>query len=156
MHWLDPALGAVLVSNRRGLLTWTPIVALAIAGFAPLIGRDRMIGICAALFFAVSWYVNAAVADWWAGEAFGARRFISCTPVFALGLAALVERWSPSRRTLTLASCAAIGHTFLLLLQYQAFLKGLRSVVPYPDDPFGLWLARFRAPIDLVVWWWNR
>lgn len=156
MRWSQPALIAVLFSTWRGLLTWTPIVAAAILGFAPLTKRDRLVGAAACVFFALSWYVNAAVADWWAGEAFGARRFVSCFPIFALGLTALLERWSPTLRTLATTSAAVIAHTFLLLVQYQAFMKGLRDVVPYPRGAYELWLARFRAPFDLIAWWWNR
>jgi len=123
---------------------------------APLIKRERLVGVAALVFFVLSWYVNAAVADWWAGEAFGARRFVSCFPIFALALAALVDAWSPAIGTLAAASGAVVAHTFLLLVQYQAFMKGLRAIVPYPSTAYGLWLARFRVPFDLVAWWWNR
>ena len=156
MRWTEPALAAVLFSNRRGLLTWTPIVAVALVGLVPLFARDRLVAVAAAVFVVLSWYVNAAVADWWAGEAFGARRFISCFPVFVLGLSALLDRWSPSRRTLAIAATVAVAHTFLLLLQYQVFMKGLRTVAPYPDGGYELWLARFRVPLDLVLWWRGR
>ena len=155
MRWTEPALAAVLVSTWRGLLTWTPVVALGLIGLIPLFTRDRLLGAAALVFFAISWYVNAAVADWWAGEAFGARRFISCFPVFSLGLAALLDRWTPALRTLALSSAALVGYTFLLLVQYQAFMKGLREVVPYPRGAYELWLARFRVPFDLAAWWWR-
>jgi hypothetical protein len=156
MRWTQPALGAILFSDWHGLLTWTPTVAVALAGLALLARRDALTAAAAMLFFAASWYVNAAVADWWAGEAFGARRFVSCFPVFALGLAALIDRWSSSLKTLAIASGAAVAHTFLLLLQYQAFMHGLREVAPYPRGAYGLWLARFIVPFDLVAWWWRR
>jgi hypothetical protein len=45
------------------------------------------------------------------------------------------------------------GYTFLLLLQYQAFMHGLRHVAPYPRGFFDLWLWRFRAPFELMAWW---
>jgi len=153
MQWSQPALIAVLFSTWRGLLTWTPIVAVALAGFVPLFKRDALVASAALVFFVISWYVNAAVADWWAGEAFGSRRFISCFPVFALGLAALLDRWSPSLRPLAATSAAFVSYTFLLLLQYQAFMKGLRDIAPYPQGWYELWLARFRVPVDLALWW---
>jgi hypothetical protein len=155
MRWSSPALAAVLFSTYRGLLTWTPIVAAALVGLRPAVRRDRLVGAAALLFFAISWYVNAAVADWWAGEAFGSRRFVSCFPVFAIGLTALVQAWSPSLNTLALAAGGFTAHTLLLLVQYQAFMKGLRTVVPYPDGAYELWLARFRVPFDLLAWWWR-
>ncbi|HEX4931622.1 MAG TPA: hypothetical protein VFV33_00500, partial [Gemmatimonadaceae bacterium] len=59
-------------------------------------------------------------------------------------------------RTLALASAAIVAYTFLLLVQYQAYLKGLTTIVPYPDGAYELWLARLRAPADLLAWWMNR
>jgi hypothetical protein len=41
-------------------------------------------------------------------------------------------------------------------VQYQAFMKGLRAIVPYPGSgAYELWLARFKVPIDLVRLWWS-
>jgi hypothetical protein len=156
MKWTEPAVWLVLFSNRRGLLTWTPVIVLCLAGLVPLIRRNRFIGVSALIFFAVSWYVNAAVADWWAGEAFGSRRFLSCYPVFVLGAAALLDRLRTATAVNAGIAAAFIVHTWLLLVQYQAFMHGLRDVVPYPGGPYGLWLARFRAPIDIINWWLTR
>ena len=156
MRWSEPALMAVLFSIRRGLLTWTPVVGIALIGIVPLFRRDRFTATSVLLFFVISWYVNAAVLDWWAGEAFGARRFVSCFTVFSLGLAALLDRWAPALKTLTWTSAVVVGHTLLLLVQYQAYMKGLRHVVPYPGGAYELWFARFRVPFDLLAWWLNR
>lgn len=156
MRWGDPALADVLFSDWHGLFTWTPAVALAVLGLLAVPRRHFLVLAGALLFVALSWYVNAAAADWWAGEAFGARRFVSCVPVFTLGLAALIERWSPRPAALVIVSAAVVAHTFLLLVQYQAFMHGLRDVVPYPRGAYNLWLARFEAPIDLLRWWWSR
>lgn len=153
MRWGSPALRAVLFSYWHGLFLWTPVVAIAVVGLAYLWRRDRMVFGAAMTFFALSWYVNAAAADWWAGEAFGSRRFVSCFAVFTLGLAALIERWSPTLRQLTFAGVAIVAHTFLLLVQYQAFMHGLRDVAPYPGNPFNLWVARFLVPFDLFRRW---
>jgi hypothetical protein len=107
----------------------------------------------------VSWYTNAAVADWWAGEAYGARRFVSCFPIFTIGLSAvlrpLAER-QPERRSLRPIAAfgvVVIGLNGLLLLQYQAFMHGLRNVVPYPQAGYDLFFARFVVPFDLLRWW---
>jgi hypothetical protein len=156
MKWGQPALVAVLFSDNHGLISWTPIVALALVGLVPLARRNPLVGLSAALFFGISWYVNAAVSDWWAGEAFGARRFVSCFPVFVLGLAALLDRARIGTAAAASIAAAFTVHTLLLLVQYQAFMHGLRHVVPYPRGVAGLWLARFRAPFDLLAWWIGR
>jgi hypothetical protein len=156
MKWGQPALVAVVFSDNHGLISWTPIVALALVGLVPLARRNPLVGLSAALFFGISWYVNAAVSDWWAGEAFGARRFVSCFPVFVLGLAALLDRARIGTAAAASIAAAFTVHTLLLLVQYQAFMHGLRHVVPYPRGVAGLWLARFRAPFDLLAWWIGR
>jgi hypothetical protein len=156
MRWTSPALWAVLFSDNHGLFTWTPVVALAVAGLVPLARRAPRVGVAAAAFVVISWYVNAAVADWWAGEAFGARRFLSCYPVFVLGFAALLYSLRAGRVARAGIAAVFIAHTFLLLVQYQAFMHGLRTIVPYPRGVDGLWLARFRAPFDLLAWWAGR
>jgi hypothetical protein len=153
MRWGSPAMGAVLFSDWHGLFTWTPVVAVAVAGLALVWRRDRLVFSAAAAFLAISWYVNAAAADWWAGEAFGSRRFVSCFPVFCLGLAAVIDRWSPGPRAVTLAAGAAVAYTFLLLVQYQAFMHGLRDVAPYPRGAFNLWVARFVVPFEVMARW---
>jgi hypothetical protein len=153
MRWTDPALISMLFSDWHGLFTWTPIVAVSIVGFFPLWRRDRVTAAAVLSFFLLSWYVNAAVADWWAGEAFGARRFVSCFPVFAIALAALIDRWAPSARAVAIGGAVVAGYSLLLLVQYQAFMHGLRQIAPYPEGFFNLWLARFVVPFRLAREW---
>ena len=92
MRWTDAALGKVLFSDFHGLFSWTPLALVAVAGSFLLVKRDARAGWGVLLVFVASWYANAAAADWWAGEAFGARRFVSCFPLFVLGLSAVFDR----------------------------------------------------------------
>ena len=157
MRWTSPHLVDVLFSDFHGLFSWTPITLVAVTGLvfvsrgATTDGR-RALALGTVAAFVASWYVNAAVVDWWAGEAFGARRFVSCFPILSVGLAAALQRW-PGR----LVPLASIAVTFvvlnvLLLLQYQAFMHGLDELSPYPRGIYGLWIARFIVPIRLLEW----
>jgi hypothetical protein len=156
MRWTSPALWPVLFSDNHGLLSWTPVIGLSLAGLALLVRRNRAVGWAAIGFLVITWYVNASVADWWGGEAFGARRFISCYPIFVLGLAVLFAELRRSTISRTAITLGFTGYTMLLLLQYQAFMHGLRQVVPYPGGFVNLWLWRFRVPFDLLRWWLER
>ena len=138
MRWTSPALGAVLLSDWHGLFTWTPLVALAVAGLVPLLRQHRRVGVVVAVSLLVAWYVNAAVADWWAGEAFGSRRFLSCFPLFVLGLSAVVVRFESRLRLLAGILVCLVTLNALLLLQYQVFMKGWRDLAPYPRGWYGL------------------
>ena len=156
MHWGQPAVLAVLFSYKHGLFTWSPIIAVAVAGFVPLFRNHRLLGTAAITFVVVTCYVNGAVADWWGGEAFGARRFLSCYTLFVLGLAALQHQCRLRTGGLAAVAMVFAVYTGLLLVQYEAFMHGLRQLVPYPDRFVSLWLWRFRAPFDLLQWWLRR
>ena len=54
MHWQDPALLAVLFS-QHGLLTWTPILAMAMVGIAFVARRAPLVFVAAVLVLATSW-----------------------------------------------------------------------------------------------------
>jgi hypothetical protein len=123
---------------------------LACAGLIWLVRRAPLAGAASIAFLAISWYVNAAVADWWAGEAFGARRFVGCFPIFVLGTAAVFDRWKghPARAVACTTIFTAL--TLLLLVQYQAFMHGARTLAPYPKGFEHLWLSRFVVPFRLL------
>jgi hypothetical protein len=89
--WQAPALGRVLFSADHGLFSWTPIAALAVAGLFLLLRRDRALGgYLLALFFAF-YYLIACYQDWDGISSYGNRFFVSLTPLFVLGLAALLD-----------------------------------------------------------------
>jgi hypothetical protein len=155
MHWGSPALGSVLFSPWHGLLTWTPVVAASLIGLVLLARRAPLVGVALIVAFLVAFYTNAAVADWWAGEAYGSRRFVSCFPILVIGLAALVSSLESRlglRAIVTIAAVIIICNG-LLLLQYQTYMHGLRTIAPYPGGFVDLWLMRFIVPFRLVAWW---
>jgi hypothetical protein len=143
----------VLFSDRHGLFTWAPLLLAATIGLVPILQR-RGPGLPMLIVVLTSWYINAAAADWWAGEAFGARRFLSLFPLFVLGLSAWLAGGSTAVRLPRLGiAFALVGANLLLLLQYQLAMKGLQTIAPYPDGWFDMWIARFFVPGRLLVWW---
>jgi hypothetical protein len=155
MQWTRPHVLQTLFSDWHGLFTWTPVVLFGVMGLAFVWRRDPAIAAGAVAAFAASLYANASVLEWWAGEAFGARRFVSCLPIFTLGLGALLQ---VARRSWVAPAFAlvVVWLNGLLLLQYQLFMHGLRSIAPYPRGLDGLILARFRVPFELLQWLWER
>jgi len=53
-------------------------------------------------------------------------------------------------RRLASLSAVFIGLNGLLLLQYQLYMHGLRTVAPYPYGTYELWVARFVVPFSLL------
>ncbi len=155
MRWSEPAVAQVLFSTRHGLFLWTPAILVATVGLWWLYRRDRVVGGAALVTLAVAVYVNAAVSDWWAGEAFGARRFISYTPLFALGLAALGAKLDSGGHRVALRASAIglVAYNFLFLLQYQLFMRGHVDLVPYPETLKQILFDRLLLPARIVAVW---
>lgn len=157
MRWTEPAVWQVLFSTRHGLFLWTPAVLPAVVGLWFVGRRDPIVGWGAAAAVLLSVYVNACVRDWWAGEAFGARRFVGDTVFFALGFAAVfdaMQRPSSTRPGLVRTVAAAlIVYNLLFLLQYQLFMRGYRELAPYPSTMRQIFLDRVTLPWRIVRTW---
>jgi hypothetical protein len=93
-NWTSPVLLKVLFSSDHGMFTWTPILVLATAGIFLLIKRDALLGVSSLLTFLAFYYFIASYSDWDGLSGFGNRFFISLTPVFILGLTALLSALS--------------------------------------------------------------
>jgi hypothetical protein len=154
MRWTSPHLIDVLFSDNHGLFSWAPLLLPALFGLVTLLRREPAWRLPVGLVLIVSWYVNAAVADWWAGEAYGARRFLSLFPLFSLGLSVWIDSAVGAARRR--ARYAVVGVLCvlngLLLLQYQLFMKGLTALAPYPSGLQGLFVERFLVSWRLARW----
>jgi hypothetical protein len=112
---LHPHLEGVLFSVRKGLFFWTPLLILAVAGLPLLRRTARPVFAAAVAYLAVAVWVVSSWSSWPYGFSFGMRALIDEMPVFALGLAALIEtvRGAFARRLLL----AAIVLTTLIAVQ---------------------------------------
>jgi len=117
-----PAPFQVLFSSDHGLLAWTPLLIPAIGGLYLLRKRDRDLAIYLTLVFLAFFALIASYACWDGISSFGNRFFISLTPLFILGLAAVfaeLPRWlRGERRAWWMAGSA----TALLILWNLAFI----------------------------------
>jgi len=85
----------VLLSAQRGLLLWSPLIVLALAGLAMLYRTHRALSVTVALMFLLQVVMNASLHDWGGGWAFGMRRMTELYPIWVIGLATLLHRaWS--------------------------------------------------------------
>lgn len=107
-YWRSPALLKVLFSPDHGLLSWTPILALAVAGLLFVWRKDARLGTSLLAVFAIYLYALGCYQDWAGISSFGNRFFVSLTPFFVLGLAALFQ-WLASIWTERKAwACSAV------------------------------------------------
>ena len=93
-NWNSPALFRVLFSADHGLLSWTPILSLAIIGLLFLVKKNSLVGTGSMLTFLAYYFFISSYPDWDGLSSFGNRFFISLTPVFILGLATLLSNFS--------------------------------------------------------------
>jgi len=93
-HWASPALLQVLFSSDHGMWSWTPILLLAVVGLFFLYRRNALLGAGSILTFLAYYYFIASYPDWDGLSSYGNRFFISLTPIFILGFAALLEAFS--------------------------------------------------------------
>lgn len=131
--WHDPHWLEVLFSTRNGLVTWTPVAGFGMIGLLLLLGHAPRWAAVALAAVGMQVAVNGLLLDWWAGAAFGARRFSGSAVFLALGYGWLAARLWPARRRLALGVTALlIVLNGLLVIQYSAFLKGWTQLDQYP------------------------
>jgi Dolichyl-phosphate-mannose-protein mannosyltransferase len=93
-NWTSPVLLNILFSSDHGMFSWTPVLILAVVGLFFLIKRNFLLGAGSLLTFLAFYYFIASYPDWDGISSFGNRFFVSLTPIFILGLAALLSSFS--------------------------------------------------------------
>ena len=139
-YWKSPYLFSVLFSSDHGLLSWTPILLFALIG---LVAFWRSVPRVGALFIAAVlafYYFMASYPDWDGISSYGNRFFVSLTPLFILGLAVFLERFTRIFRTrraaLWAASVFLACFTFWnagLIFQWGTHLIPARGPISFPQ-----------------------
>jgi hypothetical protein len=136
--WRSPAFFSVLFSTNHGLLSWTPLLGLAIFGLLLFAFRLPKVGI-PLLTAMVAFYLFISFFPDWAGiSSYGNRFFISLTPLFILGLANLLERvaeYFSQPRVAIAASCGVLACFALwnlgLIYQWGTHLVPARGPISF-------------------------
>lgn len=115
-HFTNPLWGKVLFSSDHGLFSWTPILLLASAGLLFVVRRNRELGYAILLASAAFYFLIATYPDWDGISSYGNRFFVSLTPIFVLGLTALLAAYEKAWRHRRGAWSSAIAVMALLVL----------------------------------------
>ncbi len=144
-RWSNPAFGSVLFSIYNGLVTWTPLCGAGILGIFLLRRSNPRLFRGLLLLLVLEWWAIASYGYWWGGASFGARYFLSAYPVFGVGLAVLLHRFSQKFGTLTTGLCAVPFVFWNLLLMAQFRLEWIPHNVR-PDFGEALRRQLFEIP----------
>jgi hypothetical protein len=121
-NWKAPHWREVLFSADHGALSWTPILALALAGLVLPSRKDRALAGYLAAGAAAFYYVIACYPFWDGIASFGNRFLISLTSIFVFGLALFFERCSKYFRDGGRAFVAAAGLVAALAVWNAGFI----------------------------------
>jgi hypothetical protein len=115
-HFFD-----VLLDPTHSLFLWSPLLLLAVVGIAVAVWRrrDAPSALLAAALLAQVW-ICGSYTSWSQASAFGMRRFIAASPIFAWGLAELVSRAESRGGTLraVLPLVACVWWNLSLMIQF--------------------------------------
>ena len=158
---VEPHVLDFLFAARHGMFTWTPVYALAVAGW--LVGflrpassamRDRRAYALFAAAFALAVLVNSTTSDWWGSDSFGQRRMLGLSALFALGLAEIVA-WCRRRPLVPVAAALAVLALWNLQFEY-VYNSGLVAGKSQAVDLDRLMAAQIRVAHRRLVNWHGR
>ena len=140
----DPHLVDVAFSVRKGLLFWTPLVALGVAGLLLLRRTAPALLVVTPVVLAVNFWLMASWSEWWYGGSFGQRAFVESLPFLGIGIAALFA-WARAGRALLPVSLVAIVMTGLALHGMFAYWRG---DIPFDGTTWRIYLDSWRVYPD--------
>jgi hypothetical protein len=136
LDFLSPNFLNTLLHPDHGAFLWSPVLLLGVLGLGWLARRDRLLAGLLLLGFLAQTYINGAFGTTWhLSGAFGFRRLIECTPIFALGLAALLHWLRPRTGAvpLVLVALALIYWNAGLVAQWTFVRTALRQRLIWDD-----------------------
>lgn len=96
LDWSSPNFLNTLFDPGRGAFVWAPVLAIGLLGLLWLARKDALLAMLLLAGFLAQTYINGAFGTTWhLRGAFGFRRLIECTPIFVIGLAALIAWLRP-------------------------------------------------------------
>jgi hypothetical protein len=139
-NWFSPNFLAVLFSSNHGLLSWTPVLLLSVAGLFLFRRREPLVGAPFLAAFLAFYLFISCYPDWAGISSYGNRFFVSLTSLFILGLAVFFHRAAQLFRSRRAALAAAVAllavATFWnagLMFQWGSHLIPARGPVAFSE-----------------------
>jgi len=118
-NFLKPELLNILISYKKGLFIYTPVLILSIISFVLLIiKKKQLLAFSWFIFFSTTTYVLSSWYQWYFGCSYGQRAFIDYYPVFAL-MIALLFKFSNKKASIMYVLLALILIPINIIQTYQ-------------------------------------
>ena len=137
-QWLHPRFITILFSSDHGLLSWTPVIAIALIGLVLFSTIDRELAAYCFVVTIVFTYVIACYGNWDGISSFGNRFFLSLTPIFIIGLSVFFARaasFFTSRRAAVAFAVSTIAilalWNFAFIFQWGAHMVPVRGPISW-------------------------
>jgi len=119
----SPHFFEVLFSTEHGLFFWSPILLLFFAGGLWMLKKDRVAGLVLLAAFLAQVYISGAVDSWTQAGAFGSRRFVGATAIFAVWGAFIFSALEPRMKKFGVAALASFFILWNVSLMIQFGLR---------------------------------
>jgi len=146
--WDRPMWDSVLFSYERGLFTYYPIFAVALAA-GLIVRRTRTAALALGAFVILLAVFYGFWWSWYLGGGFGHRGFVEIAPAVALLLGVVLESVSPRARTALLAACL-VTTSVTVQLMWGYWWKS----IPFVHPDARLYWAHVWGPFGLPVHFW--
>jgi hypothetical protein len=149
----DPAaMRALIWGEYRGLLPWSPVMAMAIVGLIEMFRRDRALAVMTVSGCVLILLQVAAFYTWFGGNAFGPRYLAPALPLFGLAAAYGIHRFRKAGLILMILSAATMGMvTAIAIDPHGDVLTPLRSFY-FARINQGRWADNLGTVIGLPLW----
>ena len=146
--WKSPAFLKVAFSPDHGIFFWTPILLASGIGLLCLARLNRFLGasLAGALFLYL--YVIGCYQDWDGIASFGNRFFVSLTPVFVVGLAALFEYLGTSWNSRGVSVAIPCAVAILIVLNVSLIFQWGVHLIPARGPMF--WRTAMYNDVTIV------
>lgn len=145
----SPEILNVLFSYRRGLFVYAPVLLLAVTGILAMRRRDPERSSWLLVVLGLTTYIISSWWMWWYGGGFGHRAFIEYFPLFAIGLAFILQNgWGLLRPSLV----AVLGVLCIGFQGVQTY-QFTQDILPFDDIDRKIYHALFLRTGKDLVWY---
>ena len=124
----SPHLWQFFFSGYHGMFIINPLLLLGIIGLFIALRKHTLLTVLLLITLALQIYLNAGLADWFAGGSFGARRMVGSYFIIAFGLASLFSLVKNKKIIVYFLAILILGGTVFNFLLMASYARGIIKI----------------------------